>query len=128
MYVWYVCLFVQVLVIGKPSQRAYLCIMPFKYVLAVIPTYALSCFKLRDSQYRDFTSLFLNYQWGQIKEKRKMHFEDIFLKEENWVHWMHSMFSRKSFPQVPEVNEIHPSNVKRSYSPVYQYLKNHDVS
>ncbi|KAG5608916.1 hypothetical protein H5410_020197, partial [Solanum commersonii] len=42
-----------------------------------ILTYALSCFQLRDGLYKEFTSLFSNYWWGEIKEKRKMHFENL---------------------------------------------------
>ncbi|XP_070017859.1 uncharacterized mitochondrial protein AtMg00310-like [Nicotiana sylvestris] len=46
-----------------------------KFVLAAIPTFALSCFQLHDGLCKEIASLFSNFWWGQTEDKRKMYFE-----------------------------------------------------
>lgn len=43
-----------------------------KAVAQVIPTYAMSCFKIPDALCEEMTNLMRNFWWGQQKEKRKM--------------------------------------------------------
>ena len=43
-----------------------------KVVAQAIPTYTMSCFKIRDSLCDEMTSMIQNFWWGQKRDKRKM--------------------------------------------------------
>lgn len=51
--------------------------MLLKVVAIAIPTYAMSCFKLPDSLFKDLEGLMAQFWWGRTEKNKKIHWKKM---------------------------------------------------